>query len=59
MHRQTAADLSYLPLSRATVQLWGIEQAGHRAGWERGLRQRVRRRPVRAIVRWISTAPRH
>ena len=40
-----------MPLSRVTAQLWGLEQLqdayGHRG---------PRRRPLRAIARWIAAA---
>jgi hypothetical protein len=42
-----------LPLSRATVQLWGFEQTRRSTG------EREPRRPLRSLARWIATALRH
>ena len=51
---RTTDDPSFLPLSRATVQMWGLDQTGQRSN-----RERAARRPLRTILRWIATALRH
>jgi hypothetical protein len=45
---------SFLPLSRATVQMRGLEQTGHRAAG-----QRDARRPLHTFLRWVTTVLRH
>jgi hypothetical protein len=51
--RKPTGDL-FLPLSRATVQMWGVEQSRRPTDRERPVR-----RPLRAAVRWIAAALRH
>lgn len=45
---------SWIPISRATVQLWGLEQVKHSVA-----DGRARRRPLRAVVRWVAATLRH
>jgi hypothetical protein len=50
--RRTAhAPESWMPISRATVQVWGLEQLT-RSFHE----DRPRRRPLRVAAQWIATA---
>jgi hypothetical protein len=50
MQRHKPTGELFLPLSRATVQMWGIEQAKRSVE-----RDRTLRRPVRAALRWIAS----
>jgi hypothetical protein len=52
--RRTTDDPPFLPLSRATVQTWGLNQTGQRSTGERAAR-----RPLRTILQWIATTLRH
>lgn len=51
--RRTAhatSQASWMPISRASAQVWGLEQLTH-SFHESG----PRRRPLRMVVRWIAT----